>query len=74
MMGNEALVVFTNLSQLMSTKIDKPMLHVTGWVNVRIKIAVVRSYSRVLRGALYPSPLRTQKPEWSLVLVLGLVQ
>ena len=46
-MGKEALVVLTTLSRLMAAKMDEPIVHVTIWVNVRIAIAVARSYSRV---------------------------
>ena len=47
-MVKEALVVISTLSQLMSGKMDKPILHVTGWANRRIAIVVVSSYLRVL--------------------------
>ena len=39
----EVPVVLATLSQLMDVKIDKHTLHITGWVNGRIAIAVVRS-------------------------------
>ena len=50
-MGKEALVVLALLSQLMATKMDEPILHVTGWVNGRIVIKFSRSYSRLLHRA-----------------------
>ena len=60
MMVKEALVVISTLSQLMSGKMDKPILHVTGWANRRIAIVVVSSYLRVLElspmGTLGLSP------------------
>ena len=42
-MGKEALVVLDTLSQVMASKMDKPILNITGWVNGRIKVAVARS-------------------------------
>ena len=59
-MGKEALLVLATLSQLMSAKMDKPILHVKGWVSVRIAIAVARSYSRVLRIARAPNTFMTR--------------
>ena len=40
--GRDTLVVFMNLSRLMSAKIDEPILHVQGWINSQIKITVAR--------------------------------
>ena len=73
-MGKEDQVVLATLSRFMAAKMDEPILHVKGWVNGRIAITVTRSYSRVLRGARVPSPLRTQEPDWELVFGLGLAQ
>ena len=53
MMGKEALVVLDTLRQLMAAKMDEPILHVIGWANGRIAVAVARLYSRVLRAAQY---------------------
>ena len=33
-MGKEELVILANLNQLVALKMDKPLLHVIGWVNV----------------------------------------
>ena len=44
MLGREYLVVLYKLSQVMSEKSEEPLLQVQGWVNRRIKIAVVSSY------------------------------
>ena len=63
MMGKDALVVLSTLSLLMATKLDEHISHVTGWVNSRIKIAVSRSYYRVLYGARYLSLLQTRELE-----------
>ena len=43
MIGNEALVVLMNLSQLMSEKMNEPILHVSGCIRGRIAIAFARS-------------------------------
>ena len=40
MMGKQALVILATLSRLVAEKMDKPFLHITGWVNGRIVIAV----------------------------------
>ena len=50
-MVKEALVVLVTLIQVMAAKMDEPILHVTGWVNGRIAIAVARSYSWLLQGS-----------------------
>ena len=50
MMGKEELLVLATLSQIMAAKMEEPISQITGWYNVRIKIAVVRSYSRLLCG------------------------
>ena len=44
MMGKEALVVLSTFIQLMDAKLNKPILHVTGWINDQVAIAAVRSY------------------------------
>ena len=51
MMGKEALVLLANLSQPMAAKINEAISHLIGWVNVWIKMAVARSYSRVIQRA-----------------------
>ena len=38
MLGNQALVVLVNLSQLMADKMDEPILHVHGWI-VQLQLA-----------------------------------
>ena len=42
MLGREALVALDNLSQLMAAKMDEPILHVRGYINGQILIAVTR--------------------------------
>ena len=42
MLGREALVALENLSQLMAAKMDEPILHVRGYINGQILIAVTR--------------------------------
>ena len=72
--GKESLVVLATLIRIIAAKMDKPILHVTVWVNGHTAIAVTRLYSRVLRLAQSPSILRTRKPEWVAVSGLGLAQ
>ena len=61
MLGREALVVISQLGRVMAEKREEePLSQVRGWVNGRIAIAVSRSYSRMIRGARLPSPLRGQ--------------
>ena len=48
MIGREALIVLTNLIQLMAEKMNEPILHVQGWIKSRIAITVARSYSLVI--------------------------
>ena len=74
MLEKEALIVLTNLSQLMAAKIEEPILHVRGWVNGRIAIKVGRSYSHMIRGARLPSPLRYRYPDWDSGSGLRLAQ
>ena len=74
MLGKEALVVLTNLSQLVAEKLEEPISHLRGWFNGRISIAVVRLYSLMIRGACLPVPLRDREPDWDSVSGLGLAQ
>ena len=74
MMVNEYQVIFTTLSRLVAIKMDEPIFHIKGWLNVRTVIAVARSYSYVLCGACVLSLLRTQYLDWGLVSGLGLAQ
>ena len=72
MLGKEALVVLYQLSRVMSEKREEPLFQVRWWVNVRITIAVAKSYSRMIRGARLPSPLQEQEPIWDPELGIGL--
>ena len=47
-MGKEDQVLLATLSRLVAAKMEEPILHVKDWVNGRITLSVVRSYSRVL--------------------------
>ena len=42
--GRETLAILRNLSQLMAAKIDELILHVRGYIDIWITIAVARSY------------------------------
>ena len=72
MLGREALFILSQLSRVMVDKREEPLSLVRGWVNVRIAIAVARSYSRMIRGARLPSPLREREPDWDLKSGIGL--
>ena len=73
LLGREALVVISQLSQTMAEKREEPLSQVQGWLNGHIDIAVARSYSRMIRGAWLPSPLQKQEPGWDTELGIGLV-
>ena len=49
MLGREALIALVKLSQIMSAKMNKTVLHVRGWINGQIAIDVARFYSRMIR-------------------------
>ena len=74
MLGKEALVILTNLSQLIATKIEEPLSQVRGWVNVRIAITVARLYSHMIRSACLTSTIQYQELEWDPGPGLVLVQ
>ena len=42
-LGREALVVIAQLSRTMTEKREKPILHLRGWINGKIRITVARS-------------------------------
>ena len=63
MLGRKALVVLSQLSRFMAEKRDKPLSQVRGWVNGQIAIAVASSYSKMIRRARLPSPLREREPD-----------
>ena len=62
MLGREYLVVLSQLSRVMEEKREEPLLQGQGRVNGHIVITVARSYSRIIRGAQLPSPLREREP------------
>ena len=72
--GKEALVVLTHLSQLMVKKLKEPLSHVHGWVNVQIIIVLTRLYSRTICVVSLISTLRYWELDWYLGLGLDLVQ
>ena len=74
MLGNEALVVLAILSQIMTEKMEDTILHVCGWVNDWISIAVVRLYSCTIRGAWPLILLQDMEPDWKSSLGIGLAQ
>ena len=67
MMVKWSQVILATLSRLIAAKMEEPILHVEGWINGRIAIAVARSYSRMLCGDWVPNPLQTRYPPGSWV-------
>ena len=74
MLGMEALVILSDLSQLMAEKLKEPNSHVRLWINGQIVITIARLYSRMIHGACLLSPLRDWDPDWDPVSVLSLVK
>ena len=64
MLGREPRIVLYQLSQVMAEKKKEPLYQVGGWVNGRIAIAVVSSYSQIIHVCWLPSPLREREPDW----------
>ena len=44
----ETLVVPLNLSQLMAEKIEEPISHIRGWVNIQLETMVTMLYYRMI--------------------------
>ena len=44
MLGRETLAILRNVSQLMAEKIDELILHMRGYIDIWITIAVASSY------------------------------
>ena len=62
-LGNEALVILSNLSQLMAEKLEEPISHVRGWFNRCIAITLTGLYSRIIYGYCLTSPLQERNPD-----------
>ena len=73
MLGRESLVVLSQFSQVMAEKREEPLSQVRGWVNGRIAIVIVRSYSQMIRVSQLPSTLREREPGWYLELGIGIL-
>ena len=43
-LGRETLAILRNVSQFMAEKIDELILHVRGYIEIWISIAIARSY------------------------------
>ena len=56
----------------MVEKMDKPILHVHGWINGQIAIGIAGSYSSMFRRACLSGPLQDQDPDWDLLFDIGL--
>ena len=72
MLGREALVLLSQLSQVISEVREETIFQVWEGVNGQIKIAVARSYSQIICGARLPSPLWEQEQVWDTELGIGL--
>ena len=44
MLGRETLAILRNVSQLMAENIDELILHLRGYIDIWVAIAVARSY------------------------------
>ena len=58
MIGKEALVLLTTLSQVMAEKPKEPISHVCGWFNGHIAIVVMSSYFHMTYVAFLSSILQ----------------
>ena len=58
----------------MAAKMEEPILHVFGWLNGRIVLAVLRSYSRMICRACLSIPLCNRETDWESGSGLGLAQ
>ena len=74
MLGKEYQFILIDFSQLMEAKIEKLILHVIGWVNEWIVIAVTRLYSCMIQVSLLPRPLQDMETYWELGSGLVLAQ
>ena len=74
MLGNKAMVVLDNLSQLMTENMEEPIPHVQGLGNGWTGIAVMILYLCMIRGALLPINLQDRDLDWEFVLGLVLAQ
>ena len=74
MLGNEVMFVLKNLSGIMAAKMDEPISHVRGWINIQIAILVTSSYSQIIHVDLLLTHLRERDPEWDPASGIGLAQ
>ena len=58
------MVVINDMIWLMSVKMEEPILHVYGWVNVNILVVVAILYSHMIHGSHIPSLLQYRDPDW----------
>ena len=56
----------------MAAKMDEPISHVRGSINIQITIVVAILYSHMVRGDQLPSPLWDREPDWDPELGLGM--
>ena len=72
MLGREALLKLSQLSQFMAYKREEPLLQVQGWLNSRIAIAVARFYSQMIHVARLHGPRQEREPDWDPESGIGL--
>jgi hypothetical protein len=70
--GKEATAFLKRLSALLAKKWQKPYSVVSGYVNVRMSIAIVRATHLCLRGSRVPASKISRRPQWEDKAGLGL--
>ena len=65
LIGKEARLMLQKLSSLLADKWEKPYAVVSGYVNARMSIAIVRATHICLRGSRVPtSKMSNRRPQW----------
>ena len=74
MIRRESQFVLANLSRLMAEKMEEAISHVSGWVNGRITIMIMKLYYHTIHEDNLPNPFWYREPDWESGLGLVLVQ
>ncbi len=72
LLGREAKALLKNLSARLAEKWDKPYSQVCGYVNARMRIAIVRDTHLCLRVSRVPTSQMSRRPQWEDKAGLGL--
>jgi hypothetical protein len=73
LLGKEAKCLLNKLSIILSDKWKRPYAVVSGYVNARMSIAIVRATHICLRGSRIPtSRMSNRRPQWEDKAGLGL--